>query len=85
MCVAYLSLPTTVPASLYALDRGGIRSSATLADIFDIGGFSLLAVFNGYVAGISHEVLRAWIPTFASTTLCASVSFVTLLAAIAIG
>ncbi|EEC51740.1 predicted protein [Phaeodactylum tricornutum CCAP 1055/1] len=44
------------PPSLYALARGGAKSSATIADVFDIGGFGLLAAFNGYVAGIEHAV-----------------------------
>jgi hypothetical protein len=35
-----------IPPSLYALSRGGTESSATIADVFDIGGFALLAAFK---------------------------------------
>ena len=71
-----LSLVFLVPPSLYALSRGGVKSSATIADVFDIGGFSLLAVFNGYVAGINHSTPAAWKPTFTVTTACSAISLV---------
>ena len=38
-----------------ALERGGVQSSATIADVFDIGGFALLALFNGYVGKSFHS------------------------------
>mmetsp|Transcript_4760 Transcript_4760/g.13338 ORF Transcript_4760/g.13338 Transcript_4760/m.13338 type:complete len:82 (-) Transcript_4760:157-402(-) len=55
-------------------------------DLFDIGGFGLLATFNGYVAqstgSSSSSTLAArksaWSPTFAMTTACALLSLVTL-------
>lgn len=72
------SVPFYIPPSLYALARGGSESSATIADVFDIGGFALLAAFNGYVAGIAHATTTAWIPTFQITTACSVFSLVTL-------
>ena len=71
-----VSLILIVPPSLYALSRGGVKSSATIADCFDVGGFSLLAIFNGYVAGITHSKPSAWIPTFTITTACSSIALV---------
>lgn len=67
-----------VPPSLYALSRVGAKSPATIADVFDIGGFSLLALFNGYVASIEHSRPAAWIPTFKLTTACSAISLVSL-------
>jgi MFS family permease len=76
------AIPFYIPPSLYALARGGRESSATIADVFDIGGFGLLALFNGYVAGIDHAVPAAWITTFVITTGCSMVSFLALFAAV---
>jgi sugar phosphate permease len=75
------AIPFYIPPSLYALERGGVESSATIADVFDVAGFGFLAVFNGYVAGIQHSVRAAWVPTFALTTACAVVSLLSLSAA----
>jgi MFS family permease len=75
------AIPFYLPPSLYALERGGVESSATIADAFDVAGFALLAAFNGYVAGIQHGVRSAWGPTFAMTTACAVVSLLSLTAA----
>lgn len=72
------SIPFYLPPSLYALSRGGKQSSATIADVFDIGGFALLALFNGYVASINHATPAAWIPTFWLTTACSLASLVSL-------
>ena len=72
------AIPFYIPPSLYALRRGGKQSSATIADVFDIGGFGLLTGFNGYVAAIQHSNPAAWIPTFRMTTLCALVSYISL-------
>jgi hypothetical protein len=76
------AVPFYIPPSLYALSRGGKTSSATIADVFDFGGFGLLAVFNGYVASIRHDVLSAWIPTFEILSGCSLVSLVALSLAI---
>ena len=76
------AIPFYIPPSLYALSRGGKTSSATIADVFDFGGFGLLAVFNYHVASIRHEVLSAWIPTFEILTACSLVSLVSLSLAI---
>jgi sugar phosphate permease len=76
------SIPFYIPPSLYALSRGGKESSATIADVFDIGGFALLAIFNGYVASIQHANALSWIPTFQITSACSIVSLVSLVLAI---
>ena len=75
------SIPFYIPPSLYALKKGGKESSATIADVFDIGGFGLLALFNGYVASIDHAVLSSWIPTFQITSACSVVSLISLVLA----
>ena len=72
------AIPFYIPPSLYALSRGGVDSSATIADVFDIGGFALLAAFNGYVAGISHASAAAWIATFRITTGCSVIALASL-------
>jgi hypothetical protein len=72
------AVPFYIPPSLFALKRGGTSSSATIADVFDIGGFGLLAAFNGYVAGIDHALAAAWIPVFQMTTAAAAVALVAL-------
>jgi len=72
------AIPFYIPPSLYALEKGGTESSATIADVFDVAGFALLAAFNGYVAGITHNVPAAWIPTFQVTTACSLLSLVSL-------
>jgi len=72
------AIPFYLPPSLYALEKGGQTSSATIADIFDIGGYALLAVFNGYVARIPHDIHSAWSGTFLSLILCSSVSLISL-------
>ena len=76
------SIPFYIPPSLYALERGGKQSSATIADVFDIGGFALLALFNGYVASIQHSSAAAWIPTFQMTTACSLTSMISLTLAV---
>ena len=60
MCCEYLTLchgpfvaiPFYLPSSMFALKRGGEDGSATIADAFDVCGFGLLAVFNGFVARV---------------------------------
>jgi hypothetical protein len=76
------SIPFYIPPSLYALARGGKQSSATIADVFDVGGFALLAMFNGYVASIQHSNVAAWITTFQITTACSVTSLVSLTLAV---
>lgn len=72
------SLPFYIPPSLYALEHGGKASSATIADLFDVTGFLLLARFNGYVASIPHSILSQWRGTFIVTTACSAVSLCSL-------
>ena len=76
------AIPFYIPPSLYALSRGGRASSATISDVFDIGGFLLLAIFNGYVASIEHANPAAWIPTFVTTTACSLTSMISLTGAV---
>lgn len=76
------SIPFYLPPSLYALTKGGVDSSATIADVFDIGGFGLLAIFNGWVASINHAKISAWITTFQVTTACAAIALICLTASI---
>ena len=50
---------------MFALKNGGKVGSATIADAFDVCGFGLLALFNGYVARILDVKSKsAWIPVF---------------------
>lgn len=61
---------------MFALKRGGKDGSATIADAFDVCGFGMLAVFNGFVARVldvsadlgSASMLvnrkKAWLPVF---------------------
>jgi MFS family permease len=85
------AVPFYLPPSLYALEVGGGTSSATIADAFDIGGFSLLAAFNGYVgrivgggrgkmgaAGAAADS-KDWIPAFVILTFCALASMASLI------
>jgi len=72
----FVAIPFYLPASMFALKRGGKDGSATIADAFDVCGFGLLAVFNGIVArvlDVSNEAgsagmlfsrKRAWLPVF---------------------
>ncbi|KAL7530437.1 hypothetical protein ACHAXR_003496 [Thalassiosira sp. AJA248-18] len=72
-----LAIPFYLPSSMFALKRGGEDGSATIADAFDVCGFGLLAVFNGFVARVldvsgetgSASMLlsrkKAWLPVFA--------------------
>lgn len=51
--------------------------------VFDIGGFGLLAVFNGYVAAIEKDTIAtSWIPTFKITTACSVIALISLTLAI---
>ena len=76
------AIPFYLPPSIYALQRGGQTSSATIADLFDVGGFGLLAIFNAYVGSIDHVRPEAWTTTFVVSTLCALVSWIALPVAI---
>lgn len=72
------AVPFYIPPSMFALARGGKESSATISDVFDIFGFGLLAVFNGYVASIRHSSAAAWIPAFQILTGCSITSMISL-------
>lgn len=58
------SIPFYIPPSMYALKRGGEKSSATIADAFDFVGFMLLAWFNGFVAARPQDILSSWIDPY---------------------
>jgi hypothetical protein len=58
------SIPFYIPPSMYALKRGGKKSSATIADAFDFVGFMLLAWFNGFVAARPQDILSSWIDPY---------------------
>lgn len=74
------AIPFYIPSSLYALKRG--EASATIADLFDMGGFTLLALFNGYVAGLPNQGSpSSWIMTFQITTMCSIMSYISLMIA----
>lgn len=83
MCLMFLwgvsfAIPFYIPPSIFALEKGGKESSATIADCFDFFGFLCLAGFNGYVAGIKQSVLVNWRKTFCMLALCPLVSMVSL-------
>ena len=61
-----IAIPFYLPSSMFALKHGGKDGSATIADSFDICGFGLLAIFNGYVARsvLDVKTKRAWLPVF---------------------
>ncbi|KAK1747798.1 MFS transporter [Skeletonema marinoi] len=69
-----LAIPFYLPSSMFSLKRGGKEGAATIADAFDVSGFGLLAVFNGFVArviGVKGDLnsmllhrKQAWIPVF---------------------
>ena len=73
------SIPFYIPPSMYALKRGGRKSSATIADAFDLVGFVLLAGFNGFVASRKQNVLMEWFKPFGVLLGCSIVSLLTLL------
>ena len=64
-CIMLVAIPFYLPSSMFALKRGGEDGSATIADAFDICGFALLALFNGYVARVLDVgAACAWLPVF---------------------
>jgi len=77
------SIPFYIPPSMYALRQGGRKSSATIADAFDLVGFMMLAWFNGFVASRQQYILRSWLPTFTILTTCSLSSLVSLSVALA--
>ena len=76
------AIPFYIPASMYALRQGGRESSATIADIFDFGGFASLALFNGYVAGIQQNDPPSWATTYIILSFCSILSMISLALAI---
>jgi hypothetical protein len=76
------AVPFYIPPSMFALARGRKESSATISDVFDVVGFIMLALFNGYVASIQHNNITAWIRTFQILAGCAMTSLISLSLAI---
>lgn len=72
------SIPFYIPPSMYALRHGGRKSSATIADAFDLVGFMMLAWFNGFVASRQQDILSSWLSTFAILTTCSLLSLLSL-------
>jgi len=72
------SIPFYVPPSLYALRRGGRQSSATIADAFDLGGYTLLAMFTGFVVNRQQQDIMAWYLPFKLLLVCIVVSMISL-------
>ena len=72
------AVPFYIPSSMFALERGGKESSATISDCFDFFGFLLLAGFNGYVASIQQDVMAQWSICFAILASCSAASLVCL-------
>jgi len=87
-----LAIPFYLPSSMFSLKRGGKEGAATIADAFDVCGFGLLAVFNGYVARIigvkgdlSSMLLhrkQAWISVFSLMLGGSIVAMVSLFSAV---
>ncbi|KAL3783825.1 hypothetical protein HJC23_005318 [Cyclotella cryptica] len=88
-----LAIPFYIPASMFALKRGGEEGSATIADAFDVCGFGLLAVFNSCVArvlntsgqnGILVNRKAPWSPIFLWMLIGSAVSMVSMFFAVRI-
>lgn len=80
-----LSIPFYIPASMFALKRGGKEGSATIADAFDVSGFSLLAIFNSHVAKVLSAAgnrKAAWSPVFLWMMGGSAISMVSMLFAV---
>ena len=72
------AVPFYIPSSMFALERGGKESSATISDCFDFFGFLFLAGFNGYVASIQQHVMAQWSICFAILASCSAASLICL-------
>eukprot|EP00563_Minutocellus_polymorphus_P002306 CAMPEP_0181030906 /NCGR_PEP_ID=MMETSP1070-20121207/5962_1 /TAXON_ID=265543 /ORGANISM="Minutocellus polymorphus, Strain NH13" /LENGTH=601 /DNA_ID=CAMNT_0023108275 /DNA_START=120 /DNA_END=1922 /DNA_ORIENTATION=+ len=57
---ASFAVPFYIPSSMFALEKGGKESSATISDCFDFFGFLCLAGFNGLAASIQQDVMMGW-------------------------
>ena len=87
-----LAIPFYLPSSMFSLKRGGKEGAATIADAFDVCGFGLLAVFNGFVArviGVKADLSsmlidrkQAWIPVFSFMLGGSIVAMVSLFSAV---
>lgn len=72
------AVPFYIPSSIFALERGGKKSSATISDFFDFFGFLCLAVFNGHAASIQQNVMIQWSLCFVILASCSATSLVCL-------
>lgn len=76
------SIPFYIPSSIYALRVGGRKSAATIADAFDLVGFSILAWFNGFVASKQQDVLVSWLSPFVILSAFAMTGLISLTTAL---
>ena len=72
------AVPFYIPSSIFALERGGKKSSATISDFFDFFGFLCLAIFNGHAASIQQNVMIQWSLCFVILASCSATSLVCL-------
>lgn len=72
------AIPFYIPSSIFALEKGGKESSATISDFFDFFGFLCLAVFNGYAASIQQSVMIQWSLCFVILASCSATSLICL-------
>lgn len=72
------AVPFYIPSSIFALERGGKESSATISDCFDFFGFLCLAVFNGHAASIQQNVMIQWSMCFGILASCSATSLICL-------
>jgi len=73
------SIPFYIPPSLFALRRGGRQSSATIADAFDLGGYTLLAIFTGFVVSRQQpQQMMSWYLPFKILLISTIVSIISL-------
>lgn len=72
------AVPFYIPSSIFALERGGKKSSASISDFFDFFGFLCLAVFNGHAASIQQNVMIQWSLCFVVLASCSATSLLCL-------
>ena len=72
------AVPFYIPSSIFALERGGKKSSATISDFFDFFGFLCLAAFNGHAASIQQNIMIQWSLCFVILASCSATSLVCL-------
>ena len=51
-----MAIPLYIAPSLFSLEKGEKISTSTIADMFDVSGFTLLTLFNRYGTRMNHTV-----------------------------